>query len=220
MIIIKELRKNMINSFYQLKGIGCFAWLPFIVLYLIMPLSHYVVYCFYQDIDELYQQIITDCQLYYPLISVWYVLFVLYHYVEEQGNEILYIEKKSKLLSIMFLYLAYILIMLPLFIIYTQFFSDLWWLYLKICVVSLLYVAIVYATSFLSKKIVVGVVVVLLYTLMTIMEYITDKNNMGYYSGNLRVQTECVKEVAPIFIYASVCLLIGNISNRNLNCYK
>lgn len=220
MRIMKQLRKNSINSFYQLKGIGVFAWIPLIVLYVMVPLVYYLIYYLDQDMEVLRDHIITNCQLYYPLLSVWHVWFVLYHYVEEPGNEILYVKGKSKLASILFFYFVYIVMLLPLFIVFTRLFSDLWWLNLKICVVSLLYVAVTYTISFLTKKIVVSVVVILLYTLLTILEYKTGKNNIGYYSDVIFVQKDCVKELVPIFIYAMLGLMTGKISNRYSTFYK
>ncbi len=220
MRMLKQLRKNSRNSFYQLKGIGFFAWIPLIVLYVMAPLTYCISYYLNQDIEELCDLIITNCQLYYPLLSVWYVWFVLYHYVEEPGNEVLYVKGKSKLSSILFFYFVFILMLLPLFIAFTYFSSDLWWLYLKICVVSLLYVGVTYAISFLTKKIVVSVVVILLYTLLTILEYKTGKNNIGYYTENIFMRMECVKELLPVFVYAIFSLVVGNISNRCSVFYK
>lgn len=210
----KSIRKHIVSGYYQMKGIGYFVLIPMTVLYLLIPLSNYAVYHFWGDLDMLYSNIIMVCQYMCPIFSVWYVFFILYHYVEVPGNEIFYVEGKNKISELIFPYTLYLILMLPLFVIYTRLFSDLWWLYFKLCIVNLLYVAITYSITFLTKKILLSVIVILLYTMLVIAENTFGWEMISYYNAFLYTGLALCKELLPLFIASLLLFAVGSIGNH------
>lgn len=172
------------NMYFQLKGIGIFVLVPLIGLYFLIPLSNWLTYQFYRDVDILYMSILKECQFYIPLLSVWYLLFLLEHLVEEPGHELLYVGGWNKLPQLLLPYGGFLVLMLPLFAVYTWLFPNLWWLYLKLAVIQFLYLAAVYMLAYSSGKIVFCVMGVLCYTIYVIMG---DTMGIGVFSY-LRLQ--------------------------------
>ena len=105
--------QNMIKSmYYQMKGISHFIWVPPIVLYILLTTIHYAVYSHNHDMDMLYNNILENAQYMIPLFSIWYVVFLLYHLVEQPGCELLYLTETLKLHNLIvwiFILIVYIL---------------------------------------------------------------------------------------------------------------
>lgn len=199
---IKLLR----NMYFQLKGIGIFVLVPPVGLYLLVPLSNWITYEFYKDMDMLYMNILKECQFFLPLLSVWYILFMLEHYAEEPGHELLYVGGWNKLCQLLLPYVGFLLLMLPLFIVYTLLFPELWWLYLKLAIIQFLYLAAVYLLAFIAGKIVFCVMAVLCYTIYVIMGDTMGIGAISYLRLQLAMGWDLWGELKG-FLLAGVLLL-------------
>jgi hypothetical protein len=208
------MRGWIAKSYYQIKGIGYLAWVPVVVLYIILPATNYAVYSYGHSVDELYINILENSQYICPLFSVWYVLFVLYHFIEQPGCDVLYVNRINKLPDLIFPYLFYILLMLPLFFLYGGIFPEIWWLYLKLCIVNLLYLAAVYAASYLFKTIIPAIVLVLLYSVFVFFEGTNETSSLTYFSGQIHRGTNMLIELIPVFVMLAVFFVAGVFANR------
>lgn len=208
------MKRLIMKSYYQLKGIGCLVWVPVVILYIMLPGTSYAVYSLFKDMDMLYSSILENSQYICPMFSVWYVLFVLYHFVEQPGCEILYAGGRCKLPELVFPYILYNLYMLPLFAIYGYLFPEFWWLYVKLCGVNLLYVGVVYAGAYIFRSIVPGVIIVLLYSVLVFMEGTGAVGNITYFSDEIHTGLALLFEMIPIFIMIGVMLMAGIFANQ------
>lgn len=199
--------------YFQLKGIGIFALIPLIGIYVLLPLSNWVVYLFYQDMDMLYTNIVKECQLFLPMLSVWYLLFILEHLVEEPGHELLYVGGWNKLYQLLFPYAAFLLLMLPLFFAYTYLFSKLWWLYIKLAVIQFLYLSVVYVLAFLSGKIIFCIMVVLCYGIYVIMSDSIGTEFLSYLRLELATGLELFSELKVELVISVLLLGVGVLCN-------
>lgn len=205
---------NLIKrSYYQIKGIHYFVWVPVLVLYIIMPIGNYAVYCYKKNMDMVYGNILETCQYICPIFSIWYILFLLYHYIEQPGCEILYLNRICKLPDLIIPYAFYAVLMLPLFMVYTYMFPEFWWLYLKLCVVNILYVGMVYALSYTFKRIVAGIIVVLMYSVFVFMEGTKGGEGISYFSGELYTGFVLIRELIPVMTASVVLFGIGLLAN-------
>lgn len=201
------------NMYFQLKGIGIFVLIPPAGLYILVPLSNWVTYQIYQDMDMLYTNILKECQFYLPLLSAWYLLFLLEHLVEEPGHELLYVGGWNKLPQLLLPYLGFLILMLPLFVVYTRLFPEFWWLYLKLALIQFLYLAAVYALAFCSGKIVFCVMAVLCYTIYVIMGDAMGIGILSYLRLQLSTGLELLSELTGFLIAALVLLGTGLACN-------
>lgn len=208
------MKKAIINSYYQIKGIGAFCWIPVFVLYILIPCASYCVYSNFQDKDELYEFFVEMSQYVCPIVSVWFLFFILYHFIEQPGCEVLYVDGIYKLPELLFPYILYAVLMLPLFGVYGWLFSNLWWLYLKLCVVDMLYAGIVYAASYFFRKIIPGIIVVLLYSVLVFMEGNGSAGSFTYFSGEVNTGYALIMELFPVLIMSGILFLIGIVANK------
>lgn len=213
MHIKRYLKKNLFCTYFQLKGIGPFFLAPLIGLYILTPCSNYITWQFYREPGPLYTNILKECQFFFPLLSVWYLFFVLEHYVEEPGHELLYVGGRNKLPGMFLLYGVFLLLMLPLFFVYTRIFPELWWLYLKIAVVNLFYFAMVYLAAFLSGKITVSVLLALSYTIYVIAEESIGRTGVSYYRNQVASGWDLLWEMKGMLLLTVLFFIAGSICN-------
>ncbi len=204
----------MIKTYYQIKGIGIFGWVPVFILYIFIPCWSCSVYAGFQDIGEVYTFFVETSQYMCPVFSVWLPFFVLYHLIEQPGCEVLYVDKTYKCSELLVPYILYAILMLPLFGVYGWMFPNLWWLYLKLCVVNLLYLGIVYAFSYLFGQIIPGIIVVLLYSVLAFMEGSKNTGVFSYFSSVVNTGGKLIKELLPILVVSAILFLIGIIANK------
>ena len=175
------MKSAIMKSYYRIKGIGIFALIPVIILYILIPGISYSVYLTNQDMEEVYTYFVENSQYICPLFSVWLLFFILYHLVEQPGCEILYVDGIYKWSE---LFIPYIL-----------------------------YASIVYAFSYLFRKIIPGIIVVLLYAVLV---FIGNYNMEAYtyFCGGVHTGRGFVMEMAPILGESVVFLLIGAVFNK------
>lgn len=213
MYIKRYLEKQLRNTYWQLKGIGIFNLIPLIGLYILIPISNVITYQFYQEPEYLYVNIVKECQFFCPLLSIWWIFFILEHFIEEPGNELLFVDGRNKMVHALIPYVGFIVLMLPLFIVYTRIFPDLWWLYLKLGIVNLLYLSIAYFTAFLSGKITISVIITLCYTIDAILEDTMEAEGISYYNSRVMTGWALFDEMKFFLLVIVVFLIAGSICN-------
>ena len=212
--------KNLKNGYFRMKGMGIFALVPIIILYVCIPLINYAAYQYFENPDVLYDNVITMGRYMIPICSVWYILFTLYHFIEEPGNEMLYLEKKGKLIDLVFPYFAYEVLLLPLFLIYTQFFPELWFFFLQLCMIDLTLLAFCYCTAFLANTISVGAIGVLVYM---VFDWMMNNNNSRIFIYKEAAETPGLfmkGEILPYLLVTFCFCVVGMIGNRYTVKYK
>lgn len=204
----------MIKSvYYQMKGISYFVWIPPIVLYILLPAVHYMVYLKSNDMSEVYSNILKNAQYFIPLLSVWLILFVLYHFVEQSGCELLYVTETIKMHYIILVSLLFDILMLPLFVGYTYFFPEYWWLYIKLCVINLMYASFAYVLTYVLQRIIPTILWLLFYSSIGLWG---DSNGIGiisYYTFDLMVGRMLFDELIPFMFTTIIAFFWGGIAN-------
>ena len=208
------------RSIWHLKGIGIYAWVPVVVLYLITPFLIYVQYKIGERIGDghgaLYSGIIKQCQHLYPLFSVWCMIFVMHEYIEGEGNELLYIQNKIKFIEVGILYVYYMLLMLPAFFIYCYLFHEMIWLYLKLAVICFFYMAFTYFLTYLTKSTVITFMAALIYTMIALFANYMKLSGLSYYSTILYTGSKLLQELLPFFIWSILFFAAGLYCNHFL----
>lgn len=212
MRIKKYLDKCIRGLYYQLKGIGMFALVPVFVLYILLPVMNIFAYHFQGsgNIEQLYDNILRMGQYFIPLMSVWWLLFVLEHYIEEPMHELLYLDYRVKLGEFLLLYFSFLVLMIPPFLIYTRIFPVLWWLFLKLAIMNLFYFASAYGTSYFLGKIIPGVILVIFYTIYVIA---AGRQEGALFMLSLLTGQELWQAMWGYLLAALLLLLLGGISN-------
>lgn len=216
----KWLYRHLLSGYYRIKGMGVFALIPLLVLYLLIPITNYAVFQYFQDINMLRSNIVTTCQYLVPICSVWYAIFILYHFVEESGNEVLYIFSKDKLADLILPYILYAVLLLPLFFVYTRMFPELWFFYIKLCAIDLAYMAFTYCAAFLLNSISVSVIGILIYTICEMMIHRNQNEEYIYSEAGQNISGYIFSNILPYIAAAVVLFILGKLMNRYLLKYK
>ena len=210
MCVKRYLEKSIWNLYFRLKGMGVFAFMPVLGLYGLLPVLNILAYYFKRDPEMLYTNIVKMSQYLIPLLSVWVILFVLEHCIEEPMHELLYMNNRVKLWELLLLYAGFGILMVPLFIVYTRIFPELWWLYGKVLVLNLFYLSSTYAVSYLFGKMIPGAILVLFYTVYAMTERATGMNLflLSVYTGR-----EFVQWMLGYLIVSALLIVVGEILN-------
>ena len=86
--------------------------------------------------------------------------------------------------------------------------------YVKLCGVNLLYVAAVYAVTYIFRSIVPSVTIVLLYSVLVFMEGTGAVGNITYFSDEIHIGLALLFEMIPICIIIGVMLMVGIFANH------
>lgn len=196
-----------------MKGISHFVWIPPIILYILLPTVHYMVYLNWNDMGEVYSNILQNAQYFIPLLSVWYILFLLYHLVEQPGYELLYVTETIKLHHITLLYLFYNVLMIPLFIGYTYCFPEFWWLYIKLCIINLMYTLFAYTLTYMLRRIIPAILWLLFYSSIGFWSYSDGMGIISYFTFDLNTGWMLFEELVPFLVAIITLLICGVIAN-------
>lgn len=211
--------KNLTNGYFRIKGMGIFALIPVLILYIFIPLINYAVYRYFENLDMLYDNVITVGKCLIPICSVWYILFILYHFIEEPGNEVLYIGKKGKLGELVFPYMVYLVMILPLFFVYTHFFPELWFFFLQLSMINFAYLSFAYCAAFLTNTILVSAVGILVYTIWDCM--LNNNAQIFIYKEAVENVGQFMKVIILPYIIVAFCFcVVGMIGNYYKLKYK
>lgn len=176
-----------------------------------------MVYLKSDDMNEVYGNILKNAQYFVPLLSVWFILFVLYHFVEQPGCELLYVTGTIKMHYIILLSLLYDIMLLPLFIGYTYCFPEFWWLYVKLCVINLMYAMFAYVLTYQLRRIIPAILWLLFYSAIGLWGDFDGIGVIRYYAFDLNVGQKLFDELMPFVIATIIALVWGVMANYSFS---
>lgn len=194
MILIKRL-------FLNLKIISYHAFIPFVFLYILIPILNYFEFKKYGVGEELYINILEYTQMLVPFLSVWIILFVFREYLESNGNEVLFIyNNKIKLIDMFLLFLFFIINLFVIYVFYIILFHNMFIEFAKMLCICFFYFGVTYSLLFATKSIPVTLMVLLIYTLYTLF-YRIPNSIFNYYSTQAVSVELLISKYIPLFIF-------------------
>lgn len=169
--------------------------------------------------SNVYGTMLKNAQYFIPLLSVWFILFILYHFVEQPGCELLYVTETIKIRYIVFASLLYDILMLPLFIAYTCFFPEYRWLYIKLCVINMMYASFAYVLTYLLQRIIPTILWLLFYSSIGLWGYSDGIGIISYYTFDLNSGRMLFEELIPFMIITVIAFVLGVMANYRF-CQK
>ncbi len=202
---------------YHLKSIGKLAFVPIIVVDIIIPIVNFYTYM-QGGIQELRFNIILLAQNFIPFFSVWWIIFVLREYVESDGKELLYVNKsRSKFTDILYLYILYCINMFFIFIIYNLIIPKMIYECIRIFSISMFYFGITYSFIYLTNSTTLSLMLNLIYTIQNIVNIKTPKYPFYYDVNCNNLELDMYfKHYFPLLITGVVFLIIGFKLNKKL----
>ncbi len=142
-------------TYCLLKNLKLFYFIPIIVTLVYMP---FISVYFYYSVDgqtEIYfKMMFEQFQLFLPLFSVWWVIFVLKEFMESEGNELLYLYNKPLYLLriILLLFTLYVLHTSAFLFVFHLVFGEHLFVVLQIAVSCFTMCALAYFISFALRS--------------------------------------------------------------------
>ena len=147
----------------QWKGMGRLKYLPFIVNYIIIPVSLYI----YWKMDAKYFTDHINEQIFFfiPIMSIWWEILLLQQYVEGEGRELLWIHKQNKLLDIMVYFILYIVSLFPILKFVMDKMDDSYEVIPLLLAQCFMYTGVVYMFCLIFSSVAIAFIPIFVYTL-------------------------------------------------------
>lgn len=180
-----------------LRGIGKARWIPVLMIYLIIPAMNIIVAVGDGNIRD---SIISNCMLFYPALSVFWLILYFKEYIEGMGSELLYVKNRIKIGEVIMLYILYMICIAVSLIVYGFFISDvILLLTLKIIIVSYFFYGLTYALVYITKSIILSCIPVIIFSLNSIAPLFKEFESFNY--GGLIIEKEDFLNNNFIFIF-------------------
>ncbi|MBO5470213.1 MAG: hypothetical protein J6A03_10830 [Lachnospiraceae bacterium] len=200
-------------TYYRLKGIGILALVPFVYVLFCVPVINYSIWSSSGSYDMLYDNIILASQNIIPFFSVWNSIFLLFHFVEQSGNEVLYIDERNKFTDIVMSFLPYIVCMIPLFAVYSIFFRWIWMFFIKVSILCFAWLMLVYALTFLFGNISIGFICAMVISIVGVITPGLIPVYVDYRESVFHFKEYFLLEICPYAILALLFFLVGKLAN-------
>lgn len=212
--------KRIHSILYQLKGLRFLFYVPFFLIYMVIPILCIQSYFAVGISDSLYQTIITFTQMLIPVMSVWWLILVFREYIESEGNEILFLyAKRIKLADAGILFCFFIITILPFYITCCFIFQNFIFEFIKIVMVCTFYFGFSYLLIFLSASIAITWMIVFIYTVANTIFYKDQAIFPLYYSLEEASLAGCLGFYLPLMLLGVLLLLLGVQLNKKWRKY-
>lgn len=189
----------------QWKGMGIVKYVPFVVCYLLVPVTIYIL-TLYDDAHDYKADIAWgQIMLFYPIMSAWWITLVMEISTNSDG-ELFYLYEKNKWADALICYVAFLISVLPICLymlnkwpddIYPFDFVELF----SQCFLS---VGIVYLISCFLKSITISFTIMLVFNMFTHGRISDIVDNL---SGDYIAQY--IFTSIPFLVLGIICLLLG-----------
>ena len=219
-----RIRGNIKSDFrmfcFQFKNIRKVFFIPIMINLIGLPLVLFASMKRYQDIYYVEEALMLFGQYVIPILSTWWFSFAFIEFIDNEGNELYYVNHKMKnrlLLLWLGLYLAITGIEYGVIGIWT----DIALLELiRVAICSCFYVALEYAVMFLSGSMTLSFLVIILYWMMSALGGEIKVNWLNCFDNNFMTMNLLTEKYVWIMILAIVFYLTGCLGNARKEKYN
>lgn len=178
------LENNREKIKWQIRAMRGYFLVPFILLYVIQPLymalTLWVGYGF--DREYVYDAITSEIMTLYPPLSLWWPLWLLKKYLEDDERELFYVNQKIKWDEMFAYYKIYMAAAAVMLLIYMLWLGVGQGIYLLICTaaMSFFYYAVAYWLAYVTRSATIVLIPLLLYTFWVMAPYAYETYGLNY----------------------------------------
>lgn len=169
---------------WQIKGMKGWFFIPFLVLCVIQPLYMLLILGVGYGFESVYvyDEITSEVMTLYPPMSLWWSLWLLRKYLEDEERELYYIYEKVKWKEIFLYYSLYMITAAVMLFAYARWLGIGQSCYLFICLAAMcfFYHALAYWFAYASKSATIILIPLLLYTFWVMAPYQYRLGKMNY----------------------------------------
>lgn len=154
------------KTYLQIKNMGLFFYVPFVMYYVIIPVFVYAMKQNYFEYKDDIDRITEVCYSIVPIVSIWWVYLQLKTYLESDAREVFYICKGMASQTFTF-FLLNVLCYLPIFLM-DDADGRIMALFLQMLIIGFFLCSLLLFFSFFMKNIAVSVLFVISYHLFSL----------------------------------------------------
>ncbi len=224
-MMINSISDRIKRAVQRFRMMGKGFFLPLIAVYILQPLyliaSRSYEYGGY-GIDYIKGSAVAEILFLYPPICLYWPYRLLSRYLEEEGREIEYLNRRNKWPDIFDCYVFWILVLIPPHFIYGKIFQDMEtfvFLYIFISAVCFAYCGIAYWLAYFTGSALVILPVAMFYAFMVITPYTYMFENISYRKLYLQTYIEQLINSGILFAAGGIFALLGQRRNRRYQNY-
>ncbi len=161
--LIRSIKLIQLN----LKSMGLLYFIPYVFLFLILPLSTYISLTSGTAKEQCFLNSYFQIQMFCPFFAVWWTLFGFREFSEGKMRELLLVYQKSILKELIIVWVYYILHMIIMLVLYLCLFGFNYFHSMMILTIqSFAFFSVGISLSFLIKNIALSFVICILYELI------------------------------------------------------
>lgn len=190
--------------YLTLKGMGVIFFVPYIFIFLILPVATYMENLSGNNFDNLYYYSFVLIQILCPFFSIWWSLLGFREFIDGNGKEILLVYKKSILPELLLTYLLYFLHMIVVFAIYVFAFNFNYFPYLIIYTAeAFAFFAVPLSLAFWLKNMSIPFIIAIIYEIFCI-----GSNTSGLGFINI-LAADLPKSIIEMYIFYISIIIIS-----------
>lgn len=200
---------------FEWRTLGGIKYIPFVVLYIFLPIFIYATSLKIERPDLLFSRIFPVVSFFIPICSCLWIQGILQRYVRMTSAELYYILRRNKLYVVLYSLVLYMILLVPLFWFLSTINTDLGKAFPAILVEVLLFCNASYFFTYLFQSAVLATGSLLLYAFMCCFVYDGEYFPVCYFYCRAFDWTMWNKVYVPLLLISLFLLILGYIFNRN-----
>lgn len=168
-MLYKKIITTLKQYFFEWRGLGMGKWMPFLVLYLVIPIMNLMQYHKLGQGEMFLIQIYLSAFILIPVIAPFFVVIVFQEYYETMGNELLFLYKRDKVFSAVGYSVLFHLLTVPLFLVYTIIDKRFFMEFVRMSIVIYFICSLAYLLMVLFHSIAITWVIIICYVIYNIL---------------------------------------------------
>lgn len=182
-MLYKRIITPLKQYFFEWRGLGMGKWMPFFVLYVLLPVMNVMQYHKYGQGEMFLTQIYVSAFILIPVLAPFFVVFVFQEYYETMGNELLFLYKRDKLFSAIGYSVLFHLLTVPLFLVYIMIDKRFFMEFVRMSIVIYFVCSFAYFLMVLFHSIAITWVMIICYGIYNLLFHNGQFCCIVYYYG-------------------------------------
>ena len=208
---------------WQIKGMKTFFYIPHLILCILQPIYIYLVLWVGYGFENTYvfDEITSAILGLYPPLSLWWALWILKKYLEDDERELYYVNEKIKWTELFIYYMIYVFLASFMLLIYAHWIGIKQSLYLLLCVAALgyFYHASAYCLAYTAKSATIVLIPLLLYTFGVMSPYQYSMYKISYFRLFYGDYFKGILWSLGAFAAGAAFIQLGKRENKKYNRY-
>lgn len=213
---------NIQLIYLSFKNLKLYYFIPLVVLYIFLPVLNIGMVAMSKDLESSYLLIFREAEKYIPIMSIWWTTFIFKEYISEDGNEVLYCidsHGKVKVFEILIIYLLYIIHISILFLVYSIFWDNVFFEFLKTAIQCFFFTSLAYMLIYTLKSTIISFMFLLIYELFAIFIRSELTTYISIFENGNRVTIHVIiTKYLVVLLLSVVFLVIGVYKNKKFYC--